>query len=388
MTTVPRPARLDDPSMCPDCHRDSCEQHGVSDDPAVLEFPLGENVTRQRSPKPDDVPVAEAFTAFDARLRHRDVPDDIISKLIPGQGITLFHGQPRALKSWVAEDIGLSAALGVAAFGLERFRPARVTRTWFITEEDAAAEVHRRFRCLLAGRSLPVHDLPLLISAGKGIDLDNARWQSEVIDIAVRDEVGLTIIDPLRSVTLAVDQGPRDLAPFARFCRRFIRETGSTLLCVHHDVKPAAGKADDRARPHRASGGGIFSIADAPIHCESLAASLALVTPSHFKFSIAPAPFTVRLETDDAQRPTVARLVGADATGATGGTADVDLRGRLIAFLTAHPQSTGSSIARGVHCAKAATLTTLDALRSEGLIDSVQRGQARLWALTATESQS
>src|SRR3954447_17636216 len=84
-----------------------------------------------------------------------------------------------------------------------------------------------------------------------------------------------------------------------------MQETGSVVLVVHHDVKPTAGKPDDRAKPHRASGGGIFSIADAPIHAELIGpGSRVVLTPSHYKFSVPPDPFIVRLETDDPHRPT------------------------------------------------------------------------------------
>ncbi len=340
------------------------------------------------SQSPDEgngVPVAEALAAFDARLRDRDVPDDIISGLIPGQGITLWHGQPRDLKSWAVQAIGLSAALGVAAFGLDRFRPTRATRTWYITEEDSADEVRRRVRCILAGHSLPVHDLPFFISAEKGISLDDPAWQDRLIAIASTEQIGLTIIDPLRAVTIAVDQGPREIQPLTRFCRRFMRETGSVLLLVHHDVKPTAGRPDDRARPHRASGGGIFSIADAPIHAELIGpGSRALVTPSHYKFAMAPDPFTVRLETDDPQRPTVARMIGEDAT-AQATAVDVALHEKLLAFLTDHPETSGSAIAKALHIGKAQALTTLDALHAKGLIAFVQRGQAKLWTLAQGE---
>ena len=96
-----------------------------------------------------------------------------------------------------------------------------------------------------------------------------------------------------------------------------MRETGSAVVLGHHDTKPIAGKPDERAKPQRASGGGIFSIADAPIHAELVGpGSRTILTPSHYKFSTAPDPFVIQLEADDPKRPTWVRLRGEDTTAA------------------------------------------------------------------------
>jgi hypothetical protein len=325
--------------------------------------------------------VADSLAVFCAAQRAGAVPDDIISRLIPAQGITLLHGQPRALKSWAALEMARSAATGTAAFGLDCFTPVRAARTWYVTEEDPAIEVAARLRCMLAGQSL---GLPLFVSAQKGFTLDDPRCQDRLIGFARGQQIKLTIIDPLRAVSGAVDQGPREIQPLARFLRRFIRDTGSVLLLVHHDVKPMAGRPDDRAKPQRASGGGIFSIADAPIHAELIGLGpRAILTPSHYKFAVAPDPFIVRLDTDDPHRPTSARLVGEDTTAKAAG--DVAVHEKIVALLAERPEMSGSTIAKALHVGKAQTLAALDAMRTKGLIAFVQRGQARRWTVKESE---
>jgi hypothetical protein len=324
---------------------------------------------------------AEPLATFAARPHL--VPDHLIARLIPGQGISLLHGQPRALKSWTALEIATAAALGVPPFDIAGFAPARPVRTWYVTEEDPAPEVRARLRCILAGRNITGREHPLFVSAQGGITLDDPEWQERLVQFAADERIELTVLDPLRAVTSSVDQGPREIQPLARYLRRFMRTTGSVLLLVHHDVKPPAGKPDDRAKPQRASGGGIFSIADAPIHAELIGpGSRAILTPSHYKFSVAPEPFIVRLDTDDPHRPTSARLVGEN-TSAKGAT-DLDVHQKVLGYLTGHPDTSGSALAKALHLNKAVVLAALDAMHAKDVLTFAQRGQARLWTVKPT----
>ena len=169
------------------------------------------------------------------------------------------------------------------------------------------------------------------------------------------------IIDPIRASSAAVDQGPREIRPLAAFLRLFMRETGAVALISHHDTKPVVGKPDDRAKPQRASGGGIFSIADAPIHVERIGVdSKAIVTPSHYKFSMPPEPFVISLKADDSKKPTWVRLEGESTTA--GDAIQLALHEKVLTYLTEHPGTSGSKVATGIHAGKGPTLTALEDL--------------------------
>jgi hypothetical protein len=193
----------------------------------------------------------------------------------------------------------------------------------------------------------------------------------------------LTIVDPIRASSVAVDQGPRELKPLAGFLRKFMRVTKSGVLLVHHDVKPLAGKPDDRARPQRASGGGIFSIADAPIHAELCGETggQTLLSPAFYKFAIAPAPFLVTLTADDPKRPTWVRLTGE--TTSAEAAAEFALHQKIRDYLREHPATSGSKVAEGIHANKAKTFEALEKLFAAGEADSFQRGQAKLWSMVS-----
>jgi hypothetical protein len=335
-----------------------------------------ERATGQRAA----APVAESLPAFFARMRDQQRPVDIIPELVPGIGITMLHGQPRSLKTWSCLEMALAMALGDCAFGLERFRVPAPLDIWYITEEDPDVDVYERLACLLAGRNC--RDIPARfhISVQRSIAIDDPAWQARMVQYAQQHQIRHTTIEPIRASSAAVDQGPREIKPLAAFSRHYMRETVSALTIGHHDTKPLAGKADDRAKPQRASGGGIFSIADSPIHVEMVGpGSRSILTPSHYKFSTAPEPFVIALRADDPKRPTWVRIAG-ETTSAAAAT-ELALHERITTYLREHPGTSGSSISRGIHVSKEATLNALDALRLAGIVDFYKRGQAQLWSV-------
>jgi hypothetical protein len=337
------------------------------------------------APDPDgdtvEVVIAERFPAFCFRLRNVTRPADIVPDLIP-VALAMVHGQPRAIKTWSAQEIARATSTGTAAFGLERFTIAAPRETWYLTEEDPELEVHDRFRCLFAGKGT-AHPDTLHVSVQKAISFDDPAWQRRVIEYAADVHIALTIVDPIRASSVAVDQGPRELKPLAAFLRKLMRVTGSSVLLVHHDVKPLAGKADDRARPQRASGGGIFSIADAPIHAELAGETggQTLLSPAFYKFAIAPAPFLVTLTADDPKRPTWVRLTGETTSAEL--AAELVLHRKIRDYLREHPATSGTKVAAAIHANKGRTFEALEKLFAAGEADSFQRGQAKLWSMVA-----
>jgi len=329
----------------------------------------------------DEAPrtVAEPWPAFYDRLATETRPADLVPGLIPGLGLTMIHGHPRALKTWTLLEIGCALATGTPAFGLARFAIPDPVVVWFVTDEDPELIIRDRVCALLTGRERP-WPVTLHVSVQRGLRLDDSGWQHAIADYARTHQVQLTIIDPIRSSSAAVDQGPRELAPLRDFLRGYMRATRSSLALGHHNVKPPAGKPDERAAPHRASGGGMFSIADAPIHVERLEGegSQTLLSPSHYKFSPAPAPVLLTLTADHPLRPTWVRLTGEDA--ASGSSAPLlALQRHVVEYVRAHPNQSGTQIARESHRNKNEVLAALESLRSAGALDCYTKGRAFCW---------
>lgn len=300
-------------------------------------------------------------------------PRWLIEGLLPGDGTALLHSQPREYKTLIAQALLVAATTATAAFGLERLHVAEAVPAWYITEEDGWWRVAHRLGQLVQGYGIERAPELLHVSAGKGLNLDTTEWQERIIATAREQGYRLVVIDPLRSVTEAADQGPRELKPFALFLRRFIRETGAVVLIVHHDTKPLANATDQRRRPQRASGGGIFSIADSPIHVDRVDEHRRMLVPCAFKFAADPPAVTVRLE----QGPGWLKLTGEETTAAQPDNAALDLR--ILEFLKNSPYTYGNKVAVGVKARKDLVLARLKALAGMGLVDCVAESRGVKW---------
>ena len=350
-----------DEGQCPTCHRDACE---------------GACGPEEERPAtgPDDGPCSDALPDF-LTTHHTDVARDLLVGPLLARGETaLLHGPPRALKTWSALEMAIAATTGTSAFGVLEV-PAEA-RVLYVTNEDRAATVADRLRGLLAGKGFTAAPSGFRLLVGAGVSLDDPVWRERLIDEALRWDIDLVTFDPLRSVTAAVDQGPKEVQPLGQYLRRLIRETGCGVLAVHHDTKPQAGIHETRRRAQRASGGGLFSHMDAPIHAGDAGDGQTLLAPDGFKFSDDPAALLVRLVVDSDQY----RLT-ADPTSVK--TPD-DIE--LHAAITDHLRSSGGGSTRAIAKAAATDRRTvtdaLHALKGAGTVDMVIGARkAQLWHL-------
>ena len=293
----------------------------------------------------------------------------VIGELLALGEIALLHGQPRDGKTWCSLQIAVSIALGSgAAFGLPRFSVDQPRRVLIISNEDSTSIYSDRTASICAGHSAEAPD-GIYFLVGVGVWFDDPEWQAFVITEIRQQRVDVVIVDPARSVTSAVDQGPRELQPFARFLRRLVTETGVAVLLVHHDTKPLAGVTDTRRRAQRSSGGGLFSIVDAPIHVERLDETRSLVTPDGFKHRRDPDPFVVQRQSGDGW----VRLVG-ESTTATAAT-DVALSAAITEHLRTFGGGSGRAIATAVRRRRDDVNRVLEQLCEAGVVD-VAEGQS------------
>ena len=277
-------------------------------------------------------------------------------------------GQPRDGKSWIAQGIALAATQGVDFCGRFKTTPCPAL---VCGNEDTEAITASRLKMLLAGQEAP-DSLRLFI--GRGLWLDDADWQQKLLHEVDQLDIGLVILDPLRSLTAAVDQGPAQLQPLALFLRKLMRKTGCGILCVHHDTKPSTMPApDDRRHAQRVSGGGLFSIIDSPIHVQHVDDEKSLCVPDGFKHTETPAPFLI--ERSIAGNHAV--LLVADAPTRDGN--DLAVREEIKVFLKDNSNSSGSAVARGINRQKDVVLKALKGLEKAQEVRSQQKGKSTIW---------
>ena len=171
------------------------------------------------------------------------------------------------------------------------------------------------------------------------------------------------------------------MKPLVLYLRRFINETGCSVSLVHHDCKPLPGKPDDRKRAQRASGGGIFSIADSPLSFERLNDSETLVVPCGFKFSETPEPFRFTIKAiNEAGQLVSMQLIGQDVS--VDDATSLALGERILHLLRESPGGmSGNSLAKACRTRRESVSDTLDRLLEIGTIDAIKTGKTTKWFL-------
>jgi hypothetical protein len=280
---------------------------------------------------------------------HHD-PAPIVTELMAAGEISLWHGLPRSMKSFVLLRLLIDLAVGDGpALGCARFAIPSPRRIVYLTEEDPEIQIRKRLVGFLSGRPL-VDELRLAeglerlsVVIRKGLDFDSTEGRSGIISAIFDAEAEVVAFDPLRGFTSHSDQGPSDLRPVVVFLLFLLRETPvQHIILLHHDTKPSRDGKDVRARVHRASGGGIWSISDSPIAFER-AEGPGLQTfcyPGGFKSSSDPDPFTVDVLHDSSEGTYSFSVVEASENAA--------LDARIRAFVKLNPMITTRGIRQGV----------------------------------------
>ena len=286
----------------------------------------------------------------------------------------MLAGEERSLKSWSICECAIALATGSPAFGL--LDVAGPYATLIISNEDAPDVYLDRITRLLAGRGITTPPAGLRFILGRAFTLDDPMWRDRLLREVVAEEIRAVFFDPLRSVTSACDQGPREWRPAGDFLRRLATETGAAVVIGHYVVKPPVNGTDSRRRTARISGGGITASVDAPIVVERVNDTTTLLVPDSYKHASTPGPLRVQLITEGA----AVRLV-AEATSETAGST-LALHERIVEFLRAAGQTNGTRLAQGLHANKNAVIAALVALADEGKVDMAlgPRG-AKLWFL-------
>src|SRR5262249_29446558 len=161
---------------------------------------------------------------------------------------------------------------------------------------------------LVRGYRLPHAPELLHVSAGRGLNLDTTEWQERIIATAREQGYRLRGFGPPPGGGRGGGPGGARTETVFPLLPRCLRGNDAAGPIVHHDTKPPVNAAEQRRRPQRASGGGIFSIADSPIHVDRVDEQRRMLVPCAFKFAADPPAVTVRLE----QGPDWLKLVGED----------------------------------------------------------------------------
>lgn len=327
----------------------------------------------------DDTLLLEPAAAVAARERLTPARS-LIEGLLPATGHWLGAGPERTMKSLTKRELAVAVASGRPALGLSRLRVPDVVPVCYLTEEDGAAAVLEHLDAFSDG-AVSRGELPIYLSACKGLSLDDPRTQDRIIREVKTCGAGLVVIEPLRSMTTCVDAGPKDFQPFGSFLRRLVRETGAATALGHHTVKPVAG-ADGRRGTAKVSGGALVSYCESPVLFDRTDDYTVTLTPKSWKHSAAPAPLAVRLETQGGR---VWRLIAEDVdTTATVDEARAEFDGRIVTAILKEPGLSTKAATMAARVNYERGRAALQRLGAAGVLRPVQRGAATTWYLAET----
>ena len=251
---------------------------------------------------PESTSDPDSLEDLDAFLDRIDKLPDLswrLEGLVPDEGFTLMHGQPRGLKTISALEMALAMAMGRWAFGAARFAAPRPCKVTYFAEEDGERLFAARLKWLIRKNGRPAKGM-FFLRIRKSWYFDTEDGKKAIYDYIVKTQSEVAFFDSLRSFTGMSDKGPADLRPVVEFLRGEIQNTttAKSTVLVHHDTKPTQ-RHDDMSRSQQASGGGIFSISDCPISFEKVAWNQVAVYPENYKLCGDPDPFEVTFETDE-----------------------------------------------------------------------------------------
>lgn len=158
----------------------------------------------------------------------------IIKHVLPRAELVVLYGEPGSGKSFAALDIAACVARGVPWRGL-RTKQGRVL---YIAAEGRGGFLWRVEACCRA-QSIERIGLDIITDAPNLFQGGDAK--ALLAQIKARGQVDLLVVDTLAAVTPGANENSgEDMGLVLDRCKRLARETGATVLLIHHSGKDAA----------------------------------------------------------------------------------------------------------------------------------------------------
>jgi hypothetical protein len=191
-----------------------------------------------------------------------DAPDDsadwiqrdYLARSEPG----IFAGAPKCGKTWLALDIAIATARGedwLSIAGANTVRePARVL---VLALEDHVRRLRSRIWGLMRGRGLTPNDPTLrghLSISSELLRFPDGSDQQALLTELRQWRPTLVLMDCLTRIMSGDPNSTRDAAAFTNSWIRICRESGASVVLIHHVSKPQAGRSGSLLDTVRGSG--------------------------------------------------------------------------------------------------------------------------------------
>lgn len=200
-------------------------------------------------------------------------PEWLYDDFIPKGGCGFISGTPKSMKTWLAMDLCICAALGINYLGYQVEKPVNVL---YIQREDPTTLVRQRHNVIASSKhprwalgddmsTIRPYPGAFYVETNIGIDVSDEDWQVWLAE-QIRDaDLDIVVIDTLTRAAPGVDldSATSATAEVLNPIKEVARDNDCAIIFVHHNTK---SQSNARAAQNMAGTGQIHAWADFGIY--------------------------------------------------------------------------------------------------------------------------
>ena len=162
----------------------------------------------------------------------------LIDALWGRQAVGIIGGEPKCGKSFLALDLAVAVASGVAC--LRRFETDQPGPVLMFAAEDAGHIVRTRLHGIARAAGADFDTLDIAVIDVPVLRLDHRNDRQRLHETIERIEPRLLVLDPLVRLHGVDENAVADIAPILGFLRDLQRRFATAVVLVHHARKSGA----------------------------------------------------------------------------------------------------------------------------------------------------
>ena len=180
------------------------------------------------------------MSALPVRLAHQldTQPEEqrwLIEGLWSAQAVGIVGGEPKCCKSFLALDMAVAVAGGVACVG--RFPASQRGRVLLFAAEDSLCVVRQRLSGIAAAAGLALESLDIHVIVAPVVRLDVELDRARLEDTVAALRPALLVLDPFVRLHRIDENASAEVAPRLDFLRGLQRRHPVAVVLVHHARK-------------------------------------------------------------------------------------------------------------------------------------------------------
>ncbi len=169
----------------------------------------------------------------------------LVEGLWSEQAVGILGGEPKCCKSFLALDLAVSVASGLAC--LRRYRVHQRGRVLLFPAEDSLAVVRRRLEGICAAAGAGFESLPVDVITEPVLRLDRDQDRNRLAATVAAVRPVLLILDPMIRLHRVDENDASQIAPLLSHLRELQRRFQVAVLLVHHARKDSNGSRPGQA---------------------------------------------------------------------------------------------------------------------------------------------